>query len=388
MSKVATLSASGMSVAIGVANTLSILKLKSVVEEIRDFVITNKDITLGASKDTLASNLFPDPPEELDIEGLSLRIDKLIEEITIINNRGIEAIDKKTNIDEIKTKLKNLKASIKEYLFEIESIVDITPPSVDIVSKWDMIIQKASVDDNGSMIQIKDCNLGFIKNRGNESAIHFDGLENPDWSMYTSGPVGTSTDGGFPSEHSGVTSTAIRMRTGSVGGVIVETPGRPLLNIESDGKTNVMSSSIGDLGVKDSDIGGFSHKDRYNKTDFSVCQGGEGDTKINSAPGQDLRLSSNKIPSVIINSSTNRTMELPNTNGVNTTFNWDGKNTISSVSKTVFRSGDSDIGNLTVHDQGVAINGKLYIDDIDVGEMIRRLKVQITSAEDRWRFPV
>lgn len=390
MSFKTTLPASGLAVAVGAGNVSALSALKKNIEELKASIPTkknhetNQDINLFGSKYHLGSIPSSENPE---LESLFKRVSDLDHEMSVVSGRGVDAGAMSRNIDEIAKKLDGLEKSIAGIAFDAEMLSDFAPSASEFVTKWDSLATKAYVDEDESILQINDCNIGFMNNRGSKSSIRFAGLDDPNWSMYTSSTSGKSTDDLPPSSHSGVTSNAIRMRLGinSSDSVIIETPEKSLLHIESDGKTNVMSTSSGGLGSPSSEVAGFSHKNRFNMNDFAVCQDTEGSTKINSKLGTDLILSSNTTPLVTIKSGHSQTMEIENSTGPNTTFNSYGKNTIYSLSKTRIRSGVSDTDRLLVDSQGVSVEGALYVDDINVNEMIRVLKFRLAEAERRWQ---
>lgn len=386
MSVRAALPASGLAVAVGVGNASTLSDLSASIEELKASMPakssheTNQDVNLFGSIGSIGSKSTEDP----GLEALLKRVSDLDHDMSTVRGRGVEAGVMSSNIDGISKELDGLDKSVMGPAVDVELLSGIASPAGDFVEKWDSLSTKVRVSKkDASILQIKDCNLGFMKNRGNKSSIRFAGVDEPNWSMYASAPIGKSTDDMPPSSHSGVTNNAIRVRMGrnSSDSVIVETPRKSLLHVGSDGRTNIMSTSSGDLAG----VAGFSHRNLYNRSDFAVCQDEEGSTRINSKSGTDLILSSNGNPLVTIKSSPSKTMEIGNPDGPNTTFNSGGRNTIHSASRTRVRSGVSDTDRLLVDSQGVSVNGALFVDDVSVNEMIRALKFRLSLAEKKWR---
>ena len=389
MSAKTTLPASGLSVAVGIGNTSSLSTLRNRVEELRALLAQstpqkNQDVNLFGSRYIVGSTQGPENP---DITELFNRISDLESEMSEVKKMGLEAVTIGSGVDETTKKIKNLDKSVTNLLFDVEALLSISPSAADFVAKWDSFAEKAYVDEDESILHVKDCNLGFVKNAGDKSSLHFSGLEDPNWSIYTSSRAGKSTDGNSPPSHSGVNNTATRIRVGSNprGGVIIETPEKSLLHIEPDGKTKTMSTSSGDMGSPSSGIGGFSHNNCYNATDFAVSQDNEGCTKINSKAGNNLFISGNNRVFMTVDSGSSKTMEIKNNNQSPTSFNIDGKNIISSGSKTSIRSGTSNTDILSIEGHKVSVKGVLYIDDISVNEMIRVLKFRVSEAEKKWK---
>lgn len=397
MSKKATVSASGLSLVLGIMNTSSLSSLTSSVEELKASMTPpvktieipqSQNINLlGSSKLTQAQKIVSSGNQ--DIDALTVRAATANVGVTTLSQRAVEVGAIRDNTEGIVENMGVLEKSIQGVSFEVETLVGISRSTVDFADKWDLIGTKI-YSDSDSTTHISDCKLGLVKNRGNKSAVHFAGTDDPNWAMYTSTPVGKSTDDTSPQGHSGVKGNAIRMRVGNgaTEGFMVETPvdksTKTLLSVDSTGKTTIMSAALGDVGDNARDLAGFSNKNRHSTTSCAVYQEKDGHTKINSSSGQKLYLANNGLPKVTIEPSNNYTMVIDNLTGVKpTVFNHVGHNTITCHDNraTKFRSGVSDTDRLLVSKNGVYVNGVLSIDSISVNEMIRALTSRISHAE-------
>lgn len=395
MSKKATLSASGLSLALGVINMSSLSSLTSSVEELKaSMVPAKKSVTIPQSQNV---NLFGSTaPEQTivssgndEVDAMAVRAVAVRNGITSLSQRAVDVGLIKENTDSITKKLEGLEDSIQNVAFYVETLASIAPSTVDFATKWELFGTRAYLDDD-STTHLLDCKLGFIKNRGNKSAVHFAGLGDNNWSMYTSAPVGKSTDELSPQGHSGVNGNAVRMRLGTTPtvGLVVEAPGgsgtKNLLSVDSKGKTTIMSAALGNPSSNTKEMAGFSHKSRHSTRDCAVNQEKDGPTKINSAIGTRLRLSNNGMTKLTIEPDDSYTLVVDNKPGVtDTVFNHQGNNSIccEANGSTRFRSGKDDTDRLLVKNTGVFVEGVLSIDNISVNEMIRQLTSRVSQAE-------
>lgn len=397
MSKKATLSASGLSLALGVMNTSSLSSLTSSVEELKASMeptaSTVKSVPVPQDQNI---NLFGSTaPEQAIVSSGDDDIDTMAVRAVAVRN-GINTMDQratdvgliKDDTEAISKKLEDLEDSIQNTAFDVETLVGIAPSTVEFSDKWEVFGKRAYLDD--SITHLTNCKLGFIRNRGNKSAVHFAGLGDHGWSMYTSAPVGKSTDESSPSAHSGVNGNAVRMKLGNAPdvGFVVEALDkgvtRNILSVDSKGKTTIMSAALGNPGDHTKELAGFSHKSRHSVRDCAVYQEKDGPTKINSADGTDLVLENNGVSKVTIKPSDNHTMVIDNKNGVrDTLFNSNGHNIIfcGANGSTNFRSGEDETNRLQVKKAGAFVEGVLSIDNISVNEMIRELTFRISNAE-------
>lgn len=394
MSKKATISASGLSLALGLANMSALSGLTSSVEELKASMTPPVDT--ASTTQNRGIDLFgsASPGQTIvssgndEVDAMAARAVTAKAGIDELAQRAIDATTVKENTASISTKLEDLESSIQNVSFDVETLVGIASSTIDFATKWDLFGTRAYVDDDDTT-HLSDCKLGFVRNRGNNSAVHFAGLDDNAWAMYTSTPVGKSTDESSPQAHSGVSGNAVRMKVGNgaTEGFVIEAHSGAqvdnLLSVDSNGKAIVSSVALGNPGDHATVSAGYSNKEYHSVRDCAVYQEKNGPTKINCAYDSALYLGNNSIGKIKIGVS-GTTMDIANKSGSSSTkFNDSGHNTIvcQSSGSSRFRSGEDETDRLRVSTSGVGMEGVLRIDGVSMNEMIRALTSRISAAE-------
>ena len=390
----AALGASGLSLALGVMNSRTLNSLTDEVEKLKKSMTpANPDPVENAELDAdilqdLSTIESPSEINRKSIADVVTRIQSMEEDMKAfsssveqINNSGSES-----TIKDLNSKVLALDAEIQNTLFDVETVVNLEPDIQDILKKWDVMKTKAYVDEK-LRFHANDCKLGLVKNLGDESAIHFAGSSDPNWSMYMASPNGRSTDGKAPSTHAGVKGNALRMRIGTeaTDGVIIENSNRKgVFSVGADGKTTMGSMVSGDLSA---DMSGVSYINNHNGKEYAIAQKSNGATFVNSSEGRNLYFCVNGQVKGYFDPNVNRTLVLSNTPGThNTHFNHDGNNYIRCANNkfTMFRSGTSGTNILRIGNQGTEVRGSFKVDGVDLANELEKLEKRIKVIEDNY----
>lgn len=388
-----TLGVSGVSLAMGLfhANTLS--SLTKDVEEIKKSMVpeTKADGPNNVS-------LFGDQEEEKKVDPKSTplqQIDATVGEL----ETSISALSKlpnaikniETSVKKGETKLSNLATKISTTTESIQSLIDVSPKVQSGILQLKSFSKNAHVNDGGQF-QAEDCNIGFMGNNGDKSALHFMGLSNDKWAMYMAGPSGkgpsksssdgTPSMGEKPPSHAGVTGDALRVRVGGIAGegVIVENSDRKsLFSVGNDKRMTADVTVIGDI---DENTVGIACVKKLTQERFAVSQDKNGLTRANSIAGQQLQLCSGGVPKVWLDDL--GAMGIKNPSGVsNTFFNSKGGNVIVTKPRsfTRFRTGTSTSDELRVGDLGTTVVNNLSINGVNLMNTISAIETRLNTMD-------
>lgn len=397
MSSLASLGVSGASVSLGIMNSRNISSLSEQVEEITKIAIP----TTPSVEEPVTTNV-PDADKDLeDLNNNSTELDNVGKRLSSVETSlmSLKATKDTFNTlqsegETLSTNFKSLEIDINDTLLDIQNLVSLSPEIRDLLDNWDKIKTNAYIEDDSSgneTLQVKQCKIGMLHNQGERSALHFNGIDSPLWTMYTSNPGGVSPYSGPIVPHGNVTGNAMRLIVGpgSNQGFIVEKLDPVLgavgrFSVDGKGVATAGSATVKDLS---SGYTGFAHSSHSstNKS-FAVTQNSQGHTILGSSPGQDIHLCINGEPKVRIDPSTNNTMGIKNGhNTSDTLFNLNGDNIITTRdgSSTRFRSGVSEVDYLTVNNKGVNVNGPLYVNGSNVSQKIQNMYTRIKSIEDK-----
>lgn len=377
MSSYASLGLSGVSLTLGLVNSRSINDLSEKVKELKSNIVPEET--------KLDPVLIPEPT---NIPGVDNDLDVLNNDNTEIINieKRIESLEKailsmettkdtlsslKIEDEALSTESKRLEVEVKDLLLDIENLVDMKPDIDDILYKWQSMSTRASLVTNETgdeILNISQCKLGLHQ----DSSIHFNGIEDTDWTMKKSEDalrvrVGEGVDKGFIVES---------MNNSAIKGVF---------SVSSDDGSVTMGSAV----IRDVSKGrsGFSHVGHSNDPlGYAVSQEDTGRTTVNSATGEYIHMCINGEPRVYIGSLSENSASMGIKNGSNTNstyFDKDGENVIVSRSgaSTRFRTGDSIVDNLAVSNTGVRVNGTLKVGDTNVKQTIENLFNRLVNVE-------
>lgn len=400
MSSLASLGVSGASVSLGIMNSRKISSLSEQVDEILKSAIpttpsVEEPVTTnvpGADKDLEDLN-----NNSTDLENVGKRLSSVETSLISLKSTKDTFNTLQSKGEALSTNFKSLELDINDTLLDIQNLVSLSPEIRDLLDNWDKIKTNAYTEDDSSgneTLQVKQCKIGMLHNQGDRSALHFNGIDSPLWTMYTSNPGGVSPYGGPIVPHGNVTGNAMRMIVGSGAnqGFIVEKSDPALgavgvFSVDGKGVVTAGSATVKDLS---SGYTGFVHSSHSstNKS-FAVTQNSQGVTFIGSSPGQDIHLCINGEPKVLIDPSSNNTMSIKNGhNTSDTLFNLNGDNIITTRdgSSTMFRSGVSEVDHLTVNNEGVNVNGPLYVNGSNVSQRIQNMYTRIQSIENKLKL--
>lgn len=385
----AALGASGVSFALGVMNARNLNSLTEEVEKMKKSMaapkeetadIDNPDLDFDLEKD-LAEIESPSDVNRKSIADVVTRVQKLEDGSDEVANASKSFSGLESTVKSLNSNFIALDADVQNTLFDVETVVNLEPDIQDLLKNWKVLGTKAFVNEK-FRFHANDCKLGLIKNLGDESAIHFAGASDPNWSMYMAAPIGKSTDGKAPPSHAGVTGSALRMRVGGAAtdGFIVENANHQgVFSVRSDGKTTMGSVASGNL---DGNTVGVSHSNHHTLTNFAVSQNKDGTTRVNAADGRNITLGNNGSTKVVVEGSANRSLTIKNTSGTSDThFNHEGNNYIRCASgkATVFRVGTNATNKLFVNKEGTHVNGLFEVDGVNVNSVVKTVPGQVTS---------
>lgn len=126
-----------------------------------------------------------------------------------------------------------------------------------------------------------NCNIGLAKNKSNESAIRFNGLNSASWSMYLADKTGNKPNNKTPGTHGDVTGSRLRMRLGDpkkVEGLIIENnTGAGVVSVSSAGQTTIRSGNIGNITGSTT---AYSHVSKHKYKNYAIAQTATGATHV------------------------------------------------------------------------------------------------------------
>lgn len=378
MSVYASLGASGLSIALGLANSRSIAGLSRDVEDMRA-AIAPENLEGSATTTISGGDTSPASIEKrlASLETLETSV-SLGLDATKIDLSGLRAAEERLSAGS-----KRLGIEVKDLLLDIENLTEVSPEIRDLLEEWGAMKSAAYMGGtNDEVLQISRCRVGFQKNRGPESAIHFNDVGDPNHSMYVSASAGYS-----PAMSTG-DALRIRVGEGDKDGFIVETTGagpslRGVFSVSSrDGSTTMGSASI-----KTTRFSHLEHADGARS--YAVSQNANGLTGLNSSLGQEVQLCIGGQPRV--RAGPTNVLSIKNGNSVaDTQFGKDGETILVSRNgaHTRFRTGSSGVDSLAVSSAGVRINGDLTVQGVDIKQEIMRLFSRVDAIEgtleERW----
>lgn len=395
MSAFASLGVSGTSLSLGILNSRNISSLSSEVEGIKS------NMPPTPSSDEPVTTNVPEADKDLeDLDKNSTELDNVANRLSSVETNLINLKATKDTFNTLQAEeetlssgFKNLDLDIKDTLSNIQNLVELSPEIKDLLDNWKPIKTKAYMEEDTSgseNLHIKQCKIGLLPGQGDKSALHFNGVDSPLWTMYLAGPSGVSPSGGPVVAHENVTGNAIRMIVGpgSNQGLIVEKSdpvlgARGVFSVSGSGTVTAGSATVKDLS---SEYTGFAHSSRMGDKTFAVSQNPTGSTVLNSGPGEDIHLCINGEPKVRIDPSANNTLEIKNGhNTSNTLLNLGGDNIITTRdgAYTRFRNGVSEVDHLSVNNTGVNVNGTLYVNGSDVAQRIQNMYTRVQTIETK-----
>lgn len=392
MSAYASLGLSGASVSLGVVNSRTI---SSLVEEVE--TIKNTIPPVNEPVEPVTTNV-PEADKDLEeLDNSATELENVTKRLASIETSLINLNETKGPFDtlqlekeKLSTNFRNLDVEIKDTLLDIENLVALTPEIRDVLDNWKTLKTKASMDEDGETLRISQCNLGLLKNQGDKSALHLDGVDNPLWTMYMSNTSGSDPSGNKPVSHAQVKGNALRMVVGPGPneGLVVERAGAELgaTGVFSVGGTGIVTAGSATISDFIPDSAGFAHSNQMGHNKMAVLQTNSGMTTLNSSPGSDLHLCINGEPKVRIDPSSKNTMGIKNgANASDTFFNLDGDNIITTRdgAYTRFRSGTSEVDHVMVNNTGVNVNGILEVGGNNVSQRIESAYTRIQSIETK-----
>jgi len=237
-----------------------------------------------------------------------------------------------------------------------------------LTGSWNTFNATAFVGDgilNVADLNASSCRIGLIKNKGTESAIHFNSLQSNNWSMYFSNNTGVAPDGKTPASLGNVRGYAIRMKmdTNTQNGFIIEDGNSsPVYSISSEG----VSKQLGSSQVSNCSIGEvedwaiFSNSSRFNGANFAIAQHSTGATTVNCGNSKSLSLAVNGTTKAYVSKSTSLTIKNKNDEIWSTIFNHQdgGNNYYRATSAHRFQFNKTSSGETSITSDEVTIGGK------------------------------
>ena len=389
-----TLGVSGASLAMGLLHASSLSFLNKEVEEIKK--------SMGPDAKSESSNnvsLFGDmeevvgdvDPSATPIRQIDATIGELETSMTVLSKLPNAIKNLGTSVETGKTSVSKLETNISNTTESIQPLIDVAPKVQSGILQFKSFSSNARVTDDGQF-SAEDCNIGFVGNKGDKSALHFMGNSNDKWVMYMAGPSGkgpsqpsgdgTPSMGEVPPPHAGVTGEALRMRVGGLAGegIIVENSQRTgLFSVGNNGRMTADATVVGDI---DETTVGIAHVGKLTRERFAVSQDKEGLTRANAIAGQQLQLCVGGTPKVWVDEL--GTMVVKNKTGTsNTVFNSKGSNIIVAKQgfSTRFRAGNSTTDELTVGESGAVVRSSLSINGTNLINAIAAIETRLNAMD-------
>lgn len=247
------------------------------------------------------------------IEIIDGSIDDLVKNLAVTNERidttvsTISDVDGKlsgaiSRIDALDVNAAQLASDITDVVLSVDQLGDnislvngagiATQESLEnLYDSWNAFNSTAFVANNRldvTSIRALKSNIGLVANKGEESAIHFAGLDNPNWSMYLANGSGKTTSGGSPRGYGSVSGSALRMRLDgdSTSGFMMENDsGVGIFSVSSLGQTQIMNGRIGDIL---DNVPAFGYRGQMTYDTAAISQDNRGTTRISSALGRTI----------------------------------------------------------------------------------------------------
>lgn len=384
-----TLGVSGASLAMGLLHSNSLSSLSKEMEQIKKSMAPDAKpgpTSLFEDTEDVKADPSATPVQQIDatVGGLETSMATLSKLPNAIKNLGTSVATGKTNVTMLETKILKTTESI-------QPLIDVTPKVQSGILQLKSFSNQAHVTDDGQF-QAKDCNIGFLGNRGDKSALHFMGLSNDKWAMYMAGPSGkgpsqpsgdgTPSMGEVPPSHAGVTDNALRVRVGGLAGegVIVENSERKgLFSVGNNGRMTADATVVGDI---DENTVGISHVGKLTHERFAVSQTNDGLTRANAIAGQQLQLCIGDTPKVWLDDL--GAMGVKNQTGTSSTFfNSKGNNIIVAKPgfSTRFRSGNSTTDELRIGESETVVRSNLSINGTNLMTTIAAIETRLNTMD-------
>ena len=389
-----TIGVSGASLAMGLLHANSLSSLTKDVEEIKSSMGSDtkpENISLfGDTEGSTDSDKPVDPKatplQQIDstVGGLETSMSSLSKLPNAIKNVGTSVATGKTNVENMFTKVSKTTESI-------QPLIDVTPKVQSGMLKFKSFSNNAHVNDDGQF-HAEDCDVGFVGNSGDKSALHFMGLSNDKWAMYMAGPSGkgpsqpsgdgTPSMGETPPTHAGVTGDALRVRVGSLAGegFIVENSERKgLFSVGNNGRMTAGATVMGDI---DENTVGIALTGKLTQERFAVSQDINGLTRANAIAGQQLQLCVGGTPKVWLDDL--GTMGVKNQTGTSSTFfNSKGNNIIVAKPglSTRFRTGTSSTDDFKVGESGTFVQSSMSINGTNLMNTIASIETRLSAMD-------
>ena len=387
----AALGASGLSFAMGVINARGLTSLTSEVEALKQTMKSSSSATTNVESDStslaidndLASIDSPSDINTKSIAALVSRVQELESSSTAAELSMTSGLDK--TVSELDSKMIKMNLDLQETLFDIETVIGLQPEIEDIIKEWRLLGTKAYVTDK-FMFHANDCKLGLAPNKGNESAIHFAGANNPNWSMYCSNTGGYAPDGKAPPSHGDVKGYGLRMRVGDGvnNGLIVEnSSGKGLFSVDGLGNTLAGSMKTGSL-VDGTTTAYLSHVSNATEAKAAVSLYKDGATRVQSCNERNVVLGVDGTDKLVVEGHSEKSISIKNGENVNNTrFNHLGGNYIFAKGTvgTVFRNDTDKNDQMTVKSDGVFVQGPLSVDGVNVNNVVKTVPAQVARLE-------